>query len=85
MQRNARLSFSVPVGQLQHQIGNALGSVGSAGGAHVLRHLRKLRGVRKQVADEVIQIIRRERALEQHLGPAPACSSTRAFRSWWLS
>ena len=29
MQRNARLSFCVPVGQLQHQIGNALGSVGS--------------------------------------------------------
>ena len=45
MQRNARLSFCVPVGQLQHQIGNALGSVGNAGGAHILRHLRKLRGV----------------------------------------
>ena len=45
MQRNARLSFCVPIGQLQHQIGNALGSVGNAGGAHILRHLRKLRGV----------------------------------------
>ena len=80
MQRNARLSFCVPVGQFQHQIGNALGGVGNAGGFHVLRHLRKLRGVGEQVADEVIQIVCRERALEQHLRPA-ACSSTRALRS----
>ena len=69
MQRNAKLSFCMPVRQLKHQIGNALGGITHAGSAHIVRHLRKLCGVCKQVADEVIQVVRRERPFEQRCAP----------------
>lgn len=77
MQRNAKLSFCVPVRQLKHQIGNALGGIAHAGGAHIVRHLRKLCGVCEQVADEVIQVVRRERPFEQHLCAAGALEHAR--------